>query len=210
MGIGKQGPTAPLRINTKSGGFRSSSSKVIAESDPVASPSPPSKIIIDVGDLKKVNMARLIDPSFREFVVVALFDNDDINGAMEKKRQRTKVVEGKFSLNVYSANFASHKIILPVKEEANFVRLYVSAISTEILTDDEKTTKEVSLKGLGYTEGIPLKTCKTFPWKTYNLITAAGGDETTATLDVHVRCCKTNYGPEIPPDEEENIMKDYE
>lgn len=208
MGISKR-PTAPLRINSKQSGIKSNSPSKV-DNDPVASPSPPSKVIIDVGDLRKVNLSRLLDPSTREFVVVALFDNDDINEAMEKKRQRTKVIEGKFSLNVYSANFASHKIILPVKEGANFVRLYVSAISTDVQTDNEKTTKEVSLKGLGYTEGIPLKCCKTYPWKTYNLITAVGGDETTATLEVHVRCCKSNYGPEIPPDEEENIMKNYE
>lgn len=230
MGIGKSNTmTTPLRTNSringgnKSSGWQSSQSQSQSQSqspsssqtlslnsDPVACSLPPDKVIVDIGDLKKVNMSRLMDPSFREFVVLALFDTDDINEAMEKPRQRTKIVEGKFSLNVYSANFSSKQIILPMKEGAKFLRFYVSAISTEIQSDNEKTTKEVSLKGLGYTEGVPLQACKTHPWKTHSLITAAGGDPTTATVDVQVRCCKLSFGPEIPPDEIKNILEDYE
>ncbi|PFH37689.1 hypothetical protein BESB_000310 [Besnoitia besnoiti] len=188
------------------------SSSSMAKSDPLASDTPPTKVIVKFTGLTFVGMPDLKAPDRRDFFVAAVFENDDLNEVMKHKRARTPIMPGRYVGTVWNADFKNCQLVLPVADPSKRLRFYVCAITTTHVEEEGKRSRDIALVGIGYSDSFFIDKCKTYFSSVLELKPVQGGDESIkpGKLELSVECCGDNHGPPIPPDTEDSVMEAFQ
>ncbi|KEP62042.1 UNVERIFIED_CONTAM: hypothetical protein HHA_263850 [Hammondia hammondi] len=200
-------------LNAARGGAKKETSGTTpSKGDPLASDTPPSKVIVKFSSLTFVSMPELTAPDRRDFFVAAVFENDDLNEVMKHKRARTRVFPGRFVGNVWNVDFKNAQLVLPVADPSKRLRFYVCSISTTYVESDGKRSRDIALVGIGYSDSFFMDKCKTYQSTVLELKPVQGGDESIkpGKLELSVECCQKNHGPDVPPDVQDSVLEAFQ
>ncbi|KAL8275103.1 hypothetical protein Esti_000982 [Eimeria stiedai] len=171
-----------------------------------ASRDPGEKVVVTLGGLKQVHLESVNEGDELFFIVVGLFEGDDLNTVVNRTRNRTKPVKAQAAGGNYMCAFAGEKLVLPVPDPSKRFILYICAVTVKNGADEQgKTFKDISLMGIGFSEPYEVTVCKKYHHSTAELRLVDGGDPNIkpGKLDVAIDVCKSDSGPSIPPDNEE-------
>lgn len=178
-----------------------------------ASAEPGEKVIVTLGGLKQVRLDEIKEDDERYFIVVGLFEGDDLNTIVNRTRHRTKPVKGQLIAGNYICAFAGEKLILPVVDPSKRFILYICAVTIKNGADEQgKSFKDISLMGIGFSQPFEVNVCKKYQHTTAELRLVEGGDPSInpGKIDVAIDVCKKDKGEALPADEEENIMAQFQ
>lgn len=212
---GLRGATQKTAGPSKTTGVKGAAGRNVASEGSGAGGSnePGQKVIATLGGLKQVHMDEIKDGDEQYFIVVGLFEGDDLNTVVNHTRNRTKPVKAQLICGNYSCSFAGEKIILPINDPSKRFILYVCAVTIKADTDEQgKTFKDISLMGIGFSQPFEVNTCKKYQHTTAELRLVEGGDPSIipGKIEVAIDVCKMEAGLPIPEDKEEYIMAQFQ
>ncbi|KAL8455684.1 hypothetical protein Emag_000506 [Eimeria magna] len=156
--------------------------------------------------LRQVHLESLNEGDELFFIVVGLFEGDDLNTVVNRTRNRTKPVKAQAVGGNYMCAFAGEKLVLPIPDPSKRFILYICAVTIKNGADEQgKTFKDISLMGIGFSEPYEVTVCKKYHHSTAELRLVDGGDPSIkpGKLEVAIDVCKTDSGPSVPADKEE-------
>ncbi|CDJ41863.1 hypothetical protein, conserved [Eimeria tenella] len=174
---------------------------------------PGDKVTVTLGGLKQVKLDAIKEDDERYFIVVGLFEGDDLNAVVNHKRNRTKAVKGQLVGENYMCSFSGEKIILPIADPKKRFLLYICAVTITKGTDEQgKVFKDISLMGIGFSQTFEVDACKKYQHTTAELRLVEGGDPSISPgkLELTVDVCKGDKGEAVPEDVEESIMAQFQ
>lgn len=178
-----------------------------------ASTEPGEKVIVTLGGLKQVRLDELKEGDERYFIVVGLFEGDDLNSVVNHTRNRTQPVKAQLISGNYLCAFGGDKLVLPVVDPEKRFILYICAVTIVNSTDEQgKAFKDISLMGIGFSQPFEVKVCKKYSHTTAELRLVEGGDPNInpGKIEVSIDICKKDAGLSIPEDKEEYIMAQFQ
>lgn len=178
-----------------------------------ASSEPGEKVVVTLGNLKQVRMDEIKEEDERYFIVVGLFEGDELSNVVNHTRNRTKPVKGQLVAGNYMCSFAGEKLVLPVNDPSKRFILYIAAVTiTKGENEQGKIYKDISLMGIGFSQPFEVNVCKKYQHMTTELRLVEGGDPNVnpGKLDLTIDVCKRDKGENIREDKEENIMAQFQ
>lgn len=174
---------------------------------------PGEKVIVTLGSLKQVKLDEIGPEDERYFIVVGLFEGDDLNTIVNHTQNRTAPVKGQLVAGSYTCSFGGAKIVLNVKDPSKRFILYVCVVTIKKGTDEQgKTFKDIALMGIGFSQPFEVRYCKKYHHTSCELRLVEGGDPSISPgkLDTTVNVCKRDQGGYPISDVEENIMVQFQ
>ncbi|KAL8430775.1 hypothetical protein Efla_004011 [Eimeria flavescens] len=174
---------------------------------------PGEKVVVTLGGLKHVHLEPLNEGDELFFIVVGLFEGDDLNTVVNRTRHRTKPIKAQVVGGNFMCAFAGEKLVLPVSDPSKRFILYVCAVTIKNGADEQgKTYKDISLMGIGFSQPYEVNVLKKYHHSTTDLRLVEGGDPSInpGKLEVAIDVCKADSGPSFPEDKEEYIMTQFQ